>query len=436
MWVYHILDFIMTLLDAFGLYLVNVHLCKDLRFHSWYWNFFPACVLFVITWITTWYTPFGAYKVFLIAVSAIICLKIIYRDSIYQVIVCYEVCLLLVSYLPELIALPCMQFAYGDAMLIEIEGIRIYRWETYVFTLMIRAFVFIGIYMLIRDWRYRFVGKDALLVSLSFFAALGFNFLSAYQYLNLGILSNPAMYMTAMFLTISFIVSFLYSKNTIYIREQEFKKQQTIERMDRQFSYYREKAEDETRVRALYHDMKNHLLILERQDSPETRQMAAKLRGQISDYEDYIHTGNDFLDVIIRDKAKNAKAQGIDFLAVVDFAAGSFMQPLDISTIFGNALDNAIEASVKLPQEQRMITVKAGCVREMLSVVFENNCLKCDERHGRTTKSDSLLHGFGIENMKVATEKYGGQCLIQQEDGCFIVKIILPLPEKTIDQKL
>lgn len=221
------------------------------------------------------------------------------------------------------------------------------RWETYVFALIIRAFVLIGIYMLVRDWQYRFGGKDTLVVSLSFSIALALNLLSSYAYLNLGILSDLAVYMFSIFLTVSFIVSFLYSKNTMYIREQELKNRQTIERMNQQFSYYQEKAEDEKRVRALYHDMKNHLLILERQNSAETKQMVSDLRRQISYYEDYIHTGNDFLDVIIRDKVKRAKEQGIDFLAMIHFGVGDFIEPMDISAIFGNALDNAIEASVK-----------------------------------------------------------------------------------------
>ena len=176
--------------------------------------------------------------------------------------------------------------------------------------------------------------------------------------------------------------------------------------------------------------MKNHLLILERQNNPETKQMAVSLRQQISDYEDYIHTGNDFLDIIIRDKAKKAREQETDFLTNIHFEKGDFLAPLDVSTIFGNALDNALEASEKLPREQRLITVKADRVREMLSIVFENNCLENERRYGHTGKRDDFLHGFGIQNIRDAVEKYEGQCLVRQEQGQFIVKIILPLPEE------
>ena len=200
------------------------------------------------------------------------------------------------------------------------------------------------------------------------------------------------------------------------------------QRLQQQYAYYEDKQKAEEAVRRLYHDMKNHLLLLEKQDSPETRQMAADLRQQIADYEDYIHTGNDFLDIIIRDKARRAKEDEVDFSAVLHFEQGGFLEPIDISTIFGNALDNALEASLKLPPEQRLVTVKAECVRDMLSVVVENNCLPGEAGYEKTSKEDKFLHGFGIRNIKQAVEKYSGQCLIRRGESCFQLKILLPLP--------
>ena len=174
--------------------------------------------------------------------------------------------------------------------------------------------------------------------------------------------------------------------------------------------------------------MKNHLLVLEgSQATDETRKMAQKLRSQIADYENYIHTGNDFLDIIIRDKAEEAREKQIDFSAFIDFSGLDFIEPLDISTLFGNGIDNAIEASEKLPEDQRVILVKAGKVQDFVSILIENNC--ADEQHadGHTTKADKFLHGFGISNMKKAAEKYGGSCTTTQENGKFTLKILLPL---------
>lgn len=200
------------------------------------------------------------------------------------------------------------------------------------------------------------------------------------------------------------------------------------QRLARQFAYYEEKLKAEEKVRGLYHDMKNHLLLLERQDSQEARRMAAGLRRQIADYEDYVHTGNDFLDIILRDKARVAKENRIDFSAAVCFAQGGFLDPMDISTIFGNALDNALEASLALEPERRLVTVKADCVRDMLSIVIENNCLPDRAGYDKTSKGDGFLHGFGIRNIKKTVEKYDGQCLINQENGLFRMKLLLPLP--------
>ena len=427
MGLYYILDFIMTVSEVAGLYLIYIHLCGIPRFSSFFWKFLPVCVFVCVTWVMTWFSQIGAYKILLISMIIVVCLKIIYKDSICQGIVCAEVHLMLVTSLPEIISIPCLQRLYGDAVLVEVDGVNMFRWEMYVFTLIIRALVLTGIYMLVRNWRYRFVRKDTLVVSLSFSIALAVNMLSAYEYLNLGILSNSLVYIINIFLVVSFVVSFLYSKNTVCIREQELKKQQTIERMNQQFSYYQERAKDEERVRALYHDMKNHLLILERQNSAETKQMVSDLRRRISDYEEYIHTGNEFLDVIIHDKAKKAKEQQIDFSAVLHFEDGGFIEPMDLSTIFGNALDNAIEASVKLPPEQRLITVKARSIHGVLVIVFENHAAA--GRMNGTSKEDGFLHGFGIPNIQKAVEKYNGECVIRQEDGKFVMKNIIPLPE-------
>lgn len=209
-----------------------------------------------------------------------------------------------------------------------------------------------------------------------------------------------------------------------------------MQKMQMQQKYYEDKLKDEERVRAVYHDMKNHLLVLEgAQGTEATRKMAKELRAQIVDYEDYIHTGNDFLDIIIRDKAEKSREKQIDFSAFIDFGDIDFIEPLDISTLFGNGIDNAIEASGKLPEDQRVIAVKAGRVNDFISILIENNCMEeqAADKTGkhRTTKADSFLHGFGITNMEKTAEKYGGTCTTRQEDGKFTLKILLPVIKKS-----
>ena len=99
-----------------------------------------------------------------------------------------------------------------------------------------------------------------------------------------------------------------------------------VQQMETQRDYYKERIAEEERVRSIYHDLKNHLLVMEsRQNTAETRQMAETLRSQIADYEDYVHTGNEFLDIILKDKAAKAREKQIDFSALVDFKGMDFM---------------------------------------------------------------------------------------------------------------
>ena len=218
-----------------------------------------------------------------------------------------------------------------------------------------------------------------------------------------------------------FLASYICNATETAFRAQE---------LEMQRNYFKSRIKDEERVRSVYHDMKNHLLVLEsKPNTDETRQMAQELRTQIADYEDYVRTGNEFLDIIMKDKAEKAREKHIDFSVAIDFKDIDFIEPLDISTLFGNGIDNAIEACEKLREEDRVILVKAGRVQNFVSILIENNCVEEALTKGRrTTKADTLLHGFGLSNMQKAAEKYGGTCTTRREDGKFTLKILIPVP--------
>ncbi len=143
-----------------------------------------------------------------------------------------------------------------------------------------------------------------------------------------------------------------------------------VQELEMRQAYYADRLRDEERVRSIYHDLKNHLLVLQAQagNGQAVEASIAGLQSQIQAYENYYHTGNAVLDILIRDKAKIAQQEQIDFSVVISFEDGGILEPLDISTIFGNAIDNAIEASRKIPQEQRLITVRANRIRAMLVI--------------------------------------------------------------------
>lgn len=226
------------------------------------------------------------------------------------------------------------------------------------------------------------------------------------------------------------IMLYVYSARYFYSAQKEREERLKVEVLEKQFAYYQEKQKDEERVRSIYHDMKNHLLLLQAQNGngQDIQKSIQELQEQIQEYENYYHTGNEFLDIIIRDKARTAQKKQIDFNAVISFADGSFIELLDISTIFGNALDNAIEASEKIPENRRLITVKANRVRDMMIITVENNASPDLSISEGTTKEDAFLHGFGLPNIQKAVERYGGQCSIKAENEMFVLKILIPIP--------
>ena len=115
-------------------------------------------------------------------------------------------------------------------------------------------------------------------------------------------------------------------------------------------------------------------------------------------------------------------------IVVIDFKGIDFIEPLDISTIFGNALDNAIEGVEKLSEDKRTILIKAGKINEFLSIVVENNYnpeIKLENK--KTTKKDKFLHGYGIQNIENAVKKYNGTCTITKENEKFTLKILIPI---------
>ena len=236
--------------------------------------------------------------------------------------------------------------------------------------------------------------------------------------------------LTSLFVVALVFLSLKFFANSVMTRAEKEREEFQLRELQARYQYYDDRLREEERVRSIYHDMKNHLLVLESgEHTAETRKMAQELRAQIADYEDYVHTGNEFLDIIIKDKAEKARKKEIDFSAFIDFGDVEFIEPLDISTIFENGIDNAIEACEKLPREERMITVKAGKVRDFVSILIENSCSNEVHADGHTTKQDKFIHGLGISNMKKAAEKYNGSCTTRQGNGKFTLKILLPAPE-------
>ena len=431
MWVYNLLDILSTIVEATIFYVITLCFCRTCRFQKIVSRLIPPAVFAIAVFIMSFFVDIGAYRIFVILALMIALTLICYKVSIHSAFIVMELAYLLIVPLSEATGISVMSLLYQGDTMTQVDGVSILKWQIYVFVILLKALYAVIVYRLLKNFKYEIQAKDTAVLSVSFVLVFAVSFASTYGYLNLGESNTLILDLVTSVLSVVFIVQFLYSRNVSYLREQEQQDKVQIAQLQQQYAYYQGKLKDEERIRSIYHDMKNHLLVMEsRQNTEETRQMAETLRSQIADYENYVHTGNEFLDIILKDKAEKAREKNIDFSVFIDFNGIDFIEPLDISTMFGNGIDNAIEASEKLPEDQRVILVKAGKVQDFVSILIENNCLDEVHKDGHTTKADKFLHGFGISNMKKAAEKYKGTCTITQENGKFTLKILLPVSKQ------
>ena len=307
MWVYQCLDILSTVVEMACLYIISGILLKESRFHTSLCKYIPPIIMFMVTWILTWFSGLGAFKMPIIFIVAFIVLQVSYKESIYQTVIAIEIWFICCIFLVEAFVYPVSKFIFNNMLLVVIDCQNILRWEVYVIAIAIRIVSLIIIYEVLKNFKYKIKANDCAVLSTVFmigFAALMF---SVYNVLNLSKIPHILIFFSLTIFILIFLIVFLYSKNTMFLREQEQKDKMQIAQLQQQFAYYQEKLKDEEKVRSVYHDMKNHLLVLQRQiNSPETAEMVEKLQSQVAMYEDYEHTGNDILDIILKEKSETA----------------------------------------------------------------------------------------------------------------------------------
>lgn len=144
------------------------------------------------------------------------------------------------------------------------------------------------------------------------------------------------------------------------------------------------------------------------------------------------NTGNVALDATLSAKKTLAESQGIYFSARLNVEENLPIAPEDICTIFGNALDNAIEACLLLDDEQqKSIALSLVQIDAVLLCKIINTALQQPRNNLTTSKKDKVNHGFGIVNLTESLAKYGSVPAIEWQEGSFSLSFILPLKDES-----
>lgn len=155
------------------------------------------------------------------------------------------------------------------------------------------------------------------------------------------------------------------------------------------------------------------------------------LERSVSIYNSAVRTGNETLDIVLTDKRLHCASHNIQFTCIADGSGVAFMETMDIFSLFGNILDNAIECESLQPPEMRFIHLSVRTVNRMLTIHAENHfedSLQFKDGLPVTTKADKDSHGYGMMSVRHIVEKYNGSFSISTQDKLFQIDIIMPIP--------
>lgn len=204
--------------------------------------------------------------------------------------------------------------------------------------------------------------------------------------------------------------------------------------LTRQYEQYCVSKETIENINRNYHDLKHQIIAIRAESDPEKRAAYLdNIENEIKMYEAQNKTGNPVLDILLTGKSMFCVEHNINFTCVADGALLHFMSVVDLCSLFGNALDNAIESVMKLTEEKRLIKLAVYQQNDFLLIQVKNYFDGALEyRNGQlvTSKNDKLNHGFGIKSIRQVAEKYEGELKITAEDNWFSLLVIMPLAER------
>ena len=197
-------------------------------------------------------------------------------------------------------------------------------------------------------------------------------------------------------------------------------------------THYREVDNMYRQIRGWRHDYRNHIQTMKAYaasgDLDAIRRYLDLLDEDLTTVDTVIKTGNPMTDAILNSKISLARSRDIPVIADAHVPVRLKSSEIDLCCILGNLFDNSIEASMKLPREQRLIRVYMDMKNTQLYISFTNfTAGKKLPREGsrfRSTKGEG--HGFGLVRIDAIVERLEGYISRNSEDGAFTTEILLP----------
>lgn len=192
-----------------------------------------------------------------------------------------------------------------------------------------------------------------------------------------------------------------------------------------QYQYYQHLEEKYQSSRQVIHDVKRHMQVLEYPELP--REMVSTYVHDMNEmlhcYSQEIYSKHPILNIILNEKVEVAKRNQIEVSCQIAPVDVTFLRDIDVTVIFANLLDNAIDACKEV-SIHRYLHLQMEQVHDFLVIKIQNSSV--GKRN--TKQSNKAGHaGLGLQNVRQTLEKYGGTIQVVSEETMFMIHLYLPM---------
>lgn len=192
--------------------------------------------------------------------------------------------------------------------------------------------------------------------------------------------------------------------------------------------YYLEVENMYQKMRGWRHDYRHHIQTMKvHMANGEIEEIGAyldMLDDDLTNVETVFKTGNRMADAILNSKLSLATQKEIKVKAEANIPVALTVSELDLCTVIGNLLDNAMDACMELPVEERLIRIYMEMKGNYLYISVTNTAGGKKKTSYCTTKGEG--HGFGLKRIDMIVKKYGGYITRASEDEAFSTEVLLP----------
>lgn len=194
---------------------------------------------------------------------------------------------------------------------------------------------------------------------------------------------------------------------------------------------YEESKKNVNLINLKCHDLKHQLTEYAKNGKLDS-ELLGELENVINIYDSTIKTGNEALDLILSEKSLICQKKDIKLTCLADCSKLNFINKTDLYSLFGNLIDNAMEAVYKIQDvDKRHINLVVKNVNSFVSIsidnYYEGNIVLLDNGLPKTTKEDKDYHGYGMKSIQLIVNKYDGDLNISLDNNVFSLFIMFPI---------